>query len=67
MTSKSDIKPRIIAALHDAGGGYVSGEELSRSLDISRAAVWKHVAALREMGYQIDSTRSQGHRLAGGC
>lgn len=33
----------------------VSGPALADRLDISRAAVWKHVEALREAGFTIDS------------
>jgi BirA family biotin operon repressor/biotin-[acetyl-CoA-carboxylase] ligase len=32
----------------------VSGEALSATLGISRAAVWKHVEALRAAGYRIE-------------
>lgn len=43
--------------------GYVSGEELSRELDISRAAVWKHIENLREEGYTIEAFPHLGYRL----
>ena len=42
----------------------VSGEALSATLGISRAAVWKHVEALRAAGYRIDSHRARGYALA---
>jgi BirA family biotin operon repressor/biotin-[acetyl-CoA-carboxylase] ligase len=35
--------------------GPVTGPELADSLDVSRAAVWKHVEALREAGFEISS------------
>lgn len=41
----------------------ISGQEISRSLNISRAAVWKQVKALRELGYEIEAKHSQGYRL----
>ena len=37
---------RVCRALQEAGD-YLSGQELSRTLGISRAAVWKAVEALR--------------------
>lgn len=40
-----------------------SGEEMSRLLGVSRAAVWKAVAALREEGYRISSAPNRGYRL----
>ena len=43
--------------------GYVSGEEISRSLNISRTAVWKHIKTLREDGYEISSSTNRGYRL----
>jgi BirA family biotin operon repressor/biotin-[acetyl-CoA-carboxylase] ligase len=43
--------------------GYVSGEELSRELGISRAAVWKHIENLREEGYVIEAFPHLGYKL----
>ncbi len=36
--------------------GPASGPDLAAAADISRAAVWKHVEALRQQGFSIDST-----------
>ena len=47
-------------------GQYCSGEEMSRTLGISRAAVSKAVAALRREGYQITSVTNRGYLLEGG-
>lgn len=46
-------------------GGPVSGEEMSRELNMTRAAVWKRIAHLREMGYDIESAPRKGYWLAG--
>jgi len=43
--------------------GYVSGGEISRTLKVSRTAVWKHITALRESGYVIEAVPSRGYRL----
>lgn len=45
---------------------YVSGEELARTLALSRTAVWKAVAQLREEGYAIESQPRRGYRLLSG-
>ena len=45
--------------------GYLSGEELSRRLGVSRSAVWKAVARLRSEGYPIASAPRRGYRLDG--
>ncbi len=42
---------------------YVSGEEISEKLGISRQAVSKSVHQLKEQGFTIDSVKSKGHRL----
>ena len=41
----------------------ISGEEISKQLEISRSAVWKHVQELRSYGYDIASSRSEGYEL----
>ncbi|MCI8525075.1 MAG: biotin--[acetyl-CoA-carboxylase] ligase [Oscillospiraceae bacterium] len=46
--------------------GFVSGQEMSRRLAVSRAAVWKAVQTLREEGYAIESATNRGYRLAPG-
>jgi len=43
--------------------GPVSGPTLAERLGVSRAAVWKHVEALREAGFEIDSG-DDGYTLA---
>jgi len=43
--------------------GYVSGEDLSRELGISRAGVWKHIESLREEGYEIEAFPHLGYKL----
>lgn len=53
----------VLALLHDVGNAFVSGEELSRKLTVSRTAVWKQINNLRAAGYRIDSEASRGYRL----
>jgi BirA family biotin operon repressor/biotin-[acetyl-CoA-carboxylase] ligase len=42
---------------------YVSGEELSRHLRISRQGLWKHIQELRVAGYDILAVPHLGYRL----
>lgn len=42
---------------------YISGEEISRKLSISRTAVWKQINKLRETGYEFDAVSRKGYRL----
>ena len=46
-----------------SSGGPVSGENISKKLGVSRAAVWKAVEALRSEGYIIESAPRKGYRL----
>lgn len=51
------------AVLDAIADGPVSGPDLAARFEISRTAVWKHVEALREAGFGIES--DDGYRLAG--
>ncbi len=42
---------------------FLSGEEICRDLGITRAAVWKQIRQLRELGYAIEAVPSKGYRL----
>jgi len=42
---------------------YVSGEEISQHLGISRQALWKHIQDLRDTGYDIVAVPHLGYRL----
>jgi len=55
---------RIMELLKKPHGHYLSGQELSRHLGISRAAVWKHITALRRMGYAIEALPARGYRFS---
>ncbi len=46
-----------------AAGEYLSGEEMSRRLNITRAAVWKRIEVLREQGFNIQSAGKKGYHL----
>lgn len=43
--------------------GYISGEEISNKLGVSRASIWKHINALKDEGYEIESSPKKGYRL----
>lgn len=43
--------------------GYISGEEMSEELKISRAAVWKYIDQLRSEGYEIAAVPHLGYKL----
>ncbi|MEM3089819.1 MAG: biotin--[acetyl-CoA-carboxylase] ligase, partial [Candidatus Nitrosotenuis sp.] len=42
---------------------YLSGEDLSEVLRISRVAIWKHIKKIQSLGYKIESKQNLGYRL----
>jgi len=56
------LTARVFAALCD--GRFHSGEQLARSLGVSRSAIWKAAGALRELGATLHAVRNRGYRLA---
>jgi len=42
---------------------FLSGEEVSQKLGISRQALWKHIEKLREAGYAIEAVPHLGYKL----
>src|SRR5207237_9858782 len=57
------LAARVFAALCD--GRFHSGEQLARSLGVSRSAIWKATGSLRELGATLHAVRNRGYRLAG--
>lgn len=53
----------ILRLFREAGSGFVSGELISRELQVSRTAVWKHINGLRNVGYIIEAIPSRGYHL----
>lgn len=63
MTRQSeDRRIAVLCALREADSE-VSGQTLAEELGISRVAVRKHIAALRDAGFGIEARRGGGYRL----
>lgn len=56
------VRYRLIEFLVD--GCFHSGERLAEQLGVSRAAVWKQIRRLSELGLDIHAVRGRGYRLA---
>lgn len=56
-------KEKIYQLLRADPEAYLSGQELSRRLGVSRAAVWKAIDSLRRDGYVIEARTGLGYRL----
>jgi len=54
---------RILSLLKSHKDEYLSGQDLSDVLKISRVAVWKHVKRIRSLGYKIESKQKLGYKL----
>ncbi|MCC3376492.1 biotin--[acetyl-CoA-carboxylase] ligase [Cohnella sp. REN36] len=53
----------LLTLLEAQPGAYVSGEEISRTLGVSRTAIWKQVRKLEAEGYRIEAVPRLGYRL----
>ncbi|NLW91217.1 MAG: biotin--[acetyl-CoA-carboxylase] ligase, partial [Syntrophomonadaceae bacterium] len=57
---------KVLAELTAHQDNYISGQELADRLSISRVAIWKHIAALKEQGYDIRAVSGRGYQLTRG-
>ena len=57
------MRNKIIKVILNNKDNFISGEDLSNKLGISRTAVWKHIKKLKEEGYNIESVNKKGYRL----
>ena len=55
----------ILQLLRDHSSEFLSGEEISLHLKVSRTAVWKRIRRLRALGYEIEASTRSGYRLVG--
>ena len=56
------MKAEIIRLLKEHNA-YLSWQELSERLHVSRTAIWKVMKQLQEEGYEIEAIRNKGYRL----
>ena len=61
MRGEGNMTDRILEML--LAGGTVSGEAMAQALGVTRAAVFKQISQLRELGFEIQSEPRQGYRL----
>ena len=54
---------KILTFLQTHNTEYLSGQDLSDVLRISRVAVWKHIKKIKELGYIIESKQKLGYKL----
>ena len=54
---------KILQLLRESASAFISGEEISHRLKVSRTAVWKRMNYLRTLGYEIEASTRTGYRL----
>lgn len=59
------MRNNLLQMLQKSAGKWVSGQELSRALGISRAAVWKHMQGFRRDGLILEASPRKGYRIEG--
>ncbi len=57
------MRDKLIQLLIQNLDSYVSGENISKVYGVTRAAIWKHVQALKEQGCDIVCTPHKGYKL----
>lgn len=57
------MRDEVLEFLRENQGGFVSGQDMSEACHVSRTAIWKHIKALRQKGYKIESYTKRGYRL----
>ncbi|MCX7661800.1 MAG: biotin--[acetyl-CoA-carboxylase] ligase, partial [Candidatus Omnitrophica bacterium] len=56
------MKEKILSLLKESSQ-YLSGEEISKQLKISRQALWKHIQEFKDLGYEIEAVPHLGYKL----
>jgi BirA family transcriptional regulator, biotin operon repressor / biotin---[acetyl-CoA-carboxylase] ligase len=56
-------KKKLLDHLREHLSQWVSGEQISNQLGISRTAIWKQINRLKSDGHEIDSAPKKGYRL----
>lgn len=59
----SSTRNKLIQILSENKDEYVSGQELSERLQVSRSAIWKHMNELKKDGYVIEGVAKKGYRI----
>ena len=54
---------QLLDLLHQHQHDFISGNEMSHKLGISRTSIWKHIEHLRKLGYEIEAQPHHGYRL----
>ena len=59
----TSTEQKILKLLKKKPLSYLSGQTLSNAFGLSRTAIWKHIHALKDIGYDIEASPARGYRL----
>ena len=54
---------RLLHIFEQQPGIYISGEQISQELGVSRTAIWKQIRKLEAEGYEFEASRRLGYKL----
>lgn len=57
------MKQEILKLLKENTTGFISGQDISDKLGVSRTAIWKYINQIKEDGYEIESVSKKGYKI----
>ncbi|SKC92874.1 biotin--[acetyl-CoA-carboxylase] ligase [Maledivibacter halophilus] len=57
------MKKEVLEVLKKNKNNFISGEQLSNRLGVTRTSIWKQINILKEEGYKIESISRKGYKL----
>ncbi|WP_324825877.1 biotin--[acetyl-CoA-carboxylase] ligase [Sinanaerobacter sp. ZZT-01] len=58
-----NTKEHVLRLLEECKGKSISGNQIAKELNLSRAAIWKAIKDLRQNGYDIKASTNKGYSL----
>lgn len=59
VTSEDGMRNEILEYFRKANGEFVSGEQISQDLNVSRTAIWKQINVLKSRGYILNPAQEK--------
>ncbi len=63
MRKYLERRKEVLELLYEHSDSYISGQEVSKQLQVSRTTIWKYIKYFREAGYKIESSSRLGYKL----
>jgi len=57
------LKRDVLEVLKKNKNSFISGEQLSNQLGVTRTSIWKYINSLKQEGYKIESISRKGYKL----